>query len=265
MKRTYISLLAAPLLLISCNDIAEDDRLIATEGVAVERAVLIEDFTGQDCVNCPAAHNVIEKLLAQYGDAVIPVSIHAGDFGISVDNKRYTGLMTPEGDVYNDAWNIDEWPKGVVNRSSAGAVNPDEWADAVRKAVEQTSPLDIELTAESDGATIDIQVTLEPKSDVNGYLQVWILEDGIVARQRDLNQGLIKDYVHNHVYRASVNGIGGEAVSLKGMIHKDFTYSMEVRNTETEKWVADNLSVVAFVYNDGGVSQATKTNVLIQK
>ncbi len=265
MKFKYLALLTVPLLFASCDDIDINDRYVAVDSVEAQRAVLIEDFTGQDCVNCPAAHDIVARLVEQYGEAVIPVSIHAGDFGIPVDNKRYTGLMTPEGNTYNDAWQINEWPKGVVNRSGEGAINPDEWADAVRKAVEQTSPLEIELTATSDGNVVDIAVMLSPDENVSGKLQVWITEDGIVARQRDINLGLIREYVHNHVYRASVNGVGGEAVSLTAMIHSTYNYSIPVRSTETEVWNPSNLSAVAFVYNNGGVLQAARVKVETNK
>ena len=37
----------------SCSNIDEDERLIYVKPADVGRAVLIEDFTGQKCVNCP--------------------------------------------------------------------------------------------------------------------------------------------------------------------------------------------------------------------
>ena len=46
---------AALALFTACDNIPEDDRLIYIKPAAVSRAVLIEDFTGQACVNCPAA------------------------------------------------------------------------------------------------------------------------------------------------------------------------------------------------------------------
>ena len=74
--KVYITLLLATLLMQACGDIAEEDRLIYVKPAAVERSVLIEDFTGQRCVNCPNAADEIAKLHEQYGDAIIAVSIH---------------------------------------------------------------------------------------------------------------------------------------------------------------------------------------------
>lgn len=253
------------LTLSACDDIDENSRYITTESVKPVRAVLIEDFTGQECRNCPRAHETIEALVAQYGDAVIPVAIHCGGFGVPTDNTRYTGLMQPEGNTYNDAWGITEWPKGVVNRTG-GALNDDRWATAVRTELERETPLSIGVTAACAGGTSDIaiEITLEPTADVTGHLQVWIVEDGIVTRQRNENGRWITDYVHNHVYRASVNGVGGQEVNLRAHVHNTVELTQPLRDTPTEKWNAANLSVVAFVYNGSGVIQAARAAVSVQ-
>lgn len=262
-KHTILALsTVAASFFCACDDIDEADRYIEAGQVEAVRTVLIEDFTGQNCVNCPSAHATIDQLVQQYGDAVIPVSIHAGGFGVPVSNKRYTGLMQPEGDTYNDAWGINEWPKGVVNRRG-GAMNHDQWAQAVRDELALPSSIAMEAEASCDGANIDINIELIPTLSADAMLQVWILEDGIVARQEDATLGRINDYVHNHVYRASVNGVGGESVSLTDNIHANFSYTYGVRNTDTEKWVPENLSVVAFVYNSTGVLQATHCKVTV--
>lgn len=261
MKKALLSLLAS-VVLVSCSDIDSDDRYLSLDSVDAQRTVLLEDFTGQNCVNCPAAHDIIDKLVGQYGDKLIPVSIHAGGFGISVESTRYTGLMTPEGDTYNDAWGISEWPKGLVNRHG-GPSNAADWATAVRTEIARptTLAIDIEAGLNADETEVTATVTLKPMDNINGKLQVWILEDGIVAFQKDDERGRIPDYVHNHVYRASVNGVGGEPVVLQSMIHKTLTFSIPVRDNEHEHWNAHNLSVVAFVYDDLEVLQAAKAAV----
>lgn len=265
--KNIILTIAAAALLSSCSDIATDERYLESESVAVQRAVLIEDFTGQKCINCPFAHETVEKLVEQYGDAVIPVSIHAGNevyISIPADYKRYTGLKQPEGDTYCDAWGIEDFPKGVINRTGS-PLNHEDWADAVRKQLALESDLNISVDADCYyGDKVNIALKLTHKSDVKGNLQVWILEDSIVARQEHKTLGLIRDYVHNHVYRASVNGVGGESISLTDDGYKTFDMSYDVRKTETETWVPENLSVVAFVYNESGVLQAAKSHVKVK-
>jgi hypothetical protein len=49
-----------------------------------QRQVLIEEFTGVRCVQCPAGAAEIETLLALHGDQLVAVAIHAGDFFASL-------------------------------------------------------------------------------------------------------------------------------------------------------------------------------------
>lgn len=256
--------LAASAALGACSDIATDERFIEMDEIVPQRTIIIEDFTGQDCRNCPAAHDVLHKLVEQYGDYVIPVAIHAGGFGVPVEYSYYPDfvfLMQPEGNTYNDHYNIKQWPMGVVNRRS-GAIDPDKWSDAARNELTRLPEVNISLSASYDPVTekISINTTLMPVSDTKGKLQLWVLEDGIVAEQQ-LETERISDYVHNHVYRASVNGIWGEDVTLSGDKNLEFSHEIQRRDSETEVWNADNLYVVAFVYNDSGVLQATRAHV----
>ena len=63
-KIIYTALVAFGL--IACDNIAEEDRLIYEPLPEVNRSVLIEDFTGQRCVNCPTAADEIQKLQKEY-------------------------------------------------------------------------------------------------------------------------------------------------------------------------------------------------------
>lgn len=261
MKTTDIIRAAAlaPLMLGACDQISPDERYIEVPPARVERAVLLEDFTGQGCVNCPAAHRAIEGLENQYGSNLVAVSIHAGKFAVAADNKRYTGLMQPEGQVYNDRYGIDEYPKGAID--GRGPLNSDQWAAAVYEAVSRPTPLEISLAAATDGDRVAVSCVLESSEELAGDLVVWIVESGIVARQEDETLGRIPEYVHNNVFRACVNGIDGVPVSLVPGEPLEADYSAEVRKTDTEKWDTGRLSVVAFVRKGTAVAQAARCRV----
>jgi hypothetical protein len=53
------------------------------------------------------------------------------------------------------------------------------------------------------------------------------------------------NYEHNHLFRAAVNGVWGETFSLGAKEEK------ELKNSYTldEKWTADNISIVGFVFD----------------
>lgn len=256
------------LCMAGCDDIAEKDRYIEMPATKVERTVLLEDFTGQNCVNCPAAHLKIEALEEQYGSHFVAVSIHAGIFGIPATSKRFIGLMQDEGNIFNDAYGIEEYPQGVLN-GKLPALNDDKWAAAVYKEISEPTPLSISLDAalDSESKKIEIECELKSSETLDGNLMVWVTESGIHARQEDINLGRIPDYIHNNVFRACVNGIDGDRVELLAGEPLTKNFSIQAKETDTEKWNVENLYIVAFLKNKSGVVQAAKTKVsaILQK
>lgn len=249
---------AAVLALSACTNIAEDDRYIDTGVFTPARAVLIEDFTGQKCPNCPEAHEVIEALEEQYNTDgqvwVIPVSIHAGKFAIS---ERRGGLGTPDGEEYNAHWGVNKWPQGVVDRMGS-PTNYDQWATQCRKDMASPATMSLGLSAEkaSDNKGATVTVSVNPEVSAKAYLQVWVIESGIVAEQQYGND-VIENYVHNNVFRAAVNGAWGEEIEFTATELVDRTYTVDF----SDKWNPDNLSIVAFVYDSKGVLVVNRTDV----
>lgn len=243
----------------ACNDIKEDDRFIELPPVEAQRVVILEEFTGQKCVNCPDAHAVIEGLLEQYPDNLISVSIHGGSDmnAIGEDQMPGFGLRNTEGAAYADAYKISSFPAGVVNRRS-GVTTSDQWSKAIRDEISKPSALEMDMTAilSGDGTKVNIEVDLEPWENIDGRLQLWVVESGIVSLQLT-KSGMKRDYVHNHVFRGTVNGQDGESIRLVTREPQHVTASVDVRDI----WNAENLSIVGFVYTSDGIVQATHCNV----
>lgn len=256
-----MSLVAAVVCFASCDPVAEDERYIEMEAVEAQRVVLLEEFTGQNCSNCPRAHQTIESLHEQYGETVISVSIHAGSFAYpeGMLGDMFQALKTTDGDHYADMWGIAAYPSGVINRRG-GSSSHTEWASAIRAELERPTSLEMVLSAELQDGKICSEVTLKPSANIEGHLQLWVVEDSIISIQLDGSKTII-DYVHNHVYRGNVNGLDGTSVSLEDNVFKTEKYSSDVRSF----WNPEHLSVVAFVYDDNGVVQASLTPVKINK
>ena len=257
MKKKIFPLILSLPLLFGCSDmIPSDERYEELPQVEAKRRVLIEDFTGQFCSNCPEAHKVINNLQQQYGEGVIAVAIHAGHFGLAEgSNEKTIGLMQPEGDTYATHWGVSSYPAGLINRVS-GLLKHTEWAAYAREALEQEAVMDIVLNCKvsEDSTSLMIDTEINSNVDVEAKLQLWVTESGITALQQN-GGSLDANYIHNHVYRASVNGLWGEEVNLNGYIPYNSAHQISVR----ENWDVENLSVVAFVYNDAdGVLQAAE-------
>ena len=241
-------------MLAGCDHISEPDRLIYEKPEPAQRVVLLEDFTGQRCTNCPKATEVIEQLQETYGDNLVAVGIHGGPLGFA-GNARTVGLATETGNEYYNHWNLEYQPVGLVNRHSP--VNYPEWAAAVKEELAKPAPLRLSGKSFIEDNTITIQLNAEGTDEtVTGKLQVWLLEDGIQTLQLMLDGTANQEYVHNHVFRTAVNGIWGEDFSIEEgeKVERTFTQALETT------WNKEKLSVVAFVYNSGGVQQAVRIN-----
>ena len=94
---TYNVIVCLCMILVGCDHISEQERLIYEKPEPAQRVVLLEDFTGQRCINCPKATDVIEQLLETYGDALVAVGIHGGPLSFA-GNAKVTGLATKTGD-----------------------------------------------------------------------------------------------------------------------------------------------------------------------
>lgn len=256
-NRLYIIIGVLCGLFAACDNIAEDDRLIYEKPPVVSRAVLIEDFTGQRCVNCPMAADEIHRLQEEYGeDAVIAVGIHGGPMAVMPNPARpnVIGLATETGDNYNTYWKIEQWPMGMVNR---GTVSPySDWGSLVRTELQKTAPVDITVSpVVLPPGSASLIVNVEGHDgNVAGKLQVWIIEDDITATQLMPDGTANQAYVHQHVFRAAVNGEWGEDISVKEGESVSKYYDVALQ----DDWNFYNLSAVAFVYNDQGVLQVVR-------
>jgi len=254
--KAYIVLLIAAVLMAACSHIDEDEQLIYVKPTPVKRSVLLEDFTGQRCINCPVAAQEIAKLHEQYGeDAIIAVSIHSGPLGFHT-NSRFVGLSTDVGDNYYAHWNLEYQPVGLIDRG-----NPAEytaWSTLIREELQKTAP--VEITLEMSCVDNELIINSQVKGidgDSDGKLQLWLVEDNITAFQLMPDGTRNDNYIHRHVFRAVINGEWGEDITVK----EGYTVKDDHSITLTDEWNKENLSVIAFVYNSSGVLQVTKTEV----
>lgn len=269
MKISHILLLAATAMFsfTSCENIDEADRFDGpiengSSGLTAQKNVLIEDFTGQKCSNCPLAHEEIEKLQNVYGkERIIAVALHGGPLAIDADNQKQVGLANEESKAYNNRLGAFSYPKGVVDRTG-GLQDYEKWTAAVVSRIAMTPQVSVEVsnvTYDPSSRKLTFGSTLKSSADIDGNLQVWLTENNIVAIQSMPSGKANKDYVHNHVFRATVNGMDGEALNLT----KDQTVTKDYTYTVPEKWNAENMGIVAFYYNPtDGVIQVVDAPVI---
>lgn len=251
------------LTLCACDEIDEQDRFqkveIASGGESGgegggegtgfgAKNVLIEDFTGQLCINCPLATNTISTLQASFGhDRVIPVAIHGGYKTLAAP----TGLANAIGNTYTAERGVSSKPKGEVDRTGQ-LLDQEKWGTAVLERISMTAhvKLDVE-NIEFDADKRELSFNVNAAADLTGaqgLMQVWLTESHIIKSQKTPDHNRYPydlNYEHNHVLRACVSAKDGDALALVagGSETRTYKYILE------SDWVADNMSVVVIAYN----------------
>ncbi len=275
MKYLAILLPVAAWALSACDNIESNERWEEKVPVEIKKNVLIEDFTGQNCVNCPAATDVIHQL--QQGAAgahIIAVGIHGGSMSYSIDKLPF-GLATAIGETYNKDWGVSSWPSGMVDRQG-GLLEFTAWPSAAASRLQLDPAVDMQLSTAFDGNASDTQwgkaeITvklseLQAGALENAYVNVWITEGNIVARQTK-PEGSDNAYVHQHVLRDVLTPAYGEKVmsqDAEGMATCTFSYDIPKTYGRSSKTDVLNMTVVAFVTKGekGEVMQAEEARIV---
>ena len=252
--KNIVALAALAFSFAACDDIKESNRFIpVTPEAMTAKNVLIEDFTGMNCVNCPNAAEEIQKIQTVYGaEKIIAVAVHGEMPGLSGP------LANALGTEYYNHWGVETLPIGMVDRQ--GLQNYTSWmamADARLKA--QVTPLSLSLentVYDEDTRSITVQVEALASADLTAKLQLWVTESNIKSFQKMPDGSTNLNYIHNHVLRDAVNGAWGEPITLDAGVNQQVTYTYAI--PEDKNWNAENLSIVAFVYNEGGVVQVVE-------
>lgn len=265
LKRCGVLLLttavAMMFIMSACSRVAEGDRLIYVPPASAERNVLIEDFTGQRCVNCPAATKKIEELHSQYGDRIIPVAIHSGPFAHrSTMSSPLLSLGTATGDEFYRNRGVEAQPGVAVNRHGGIIYNTNLYATAVAECIAQETPLNITATCqyEESSRSLTVNISANAPEKVSGKLEVWLVEDNITDTQLMADGSANQQYVHNHVFRKTLTAdIYGDPVTIDAGKTATAAYT----TTVDDAWKSENLAVVVFVSNPAGIVQVIKTTL----
>ncbi len=233
---------------------------------SVVRKILIYDFTGHACGNCPRAHRVIKNIKNVFGDVIVPVAIHATFFARPQNNPdgSYSyDFRTEIGDIlggrdfstdcYYGALNL---PVGLVNSLAPASLSPDaEWSIQVQNYIDTEPEFEINIfnsycsSGENVITIINIKTLIENQRNL--YLNAFIIEDGIVQWQTDYEASPsdVENYGHDHVLRGGFIDAFGTSINANNILNPGQTILKEFTHPIDEEWIKENCSVVAFVYD----------------
>lgn len=252
------------------DECAQNDAIQLRFGsydTALNRTVLIEEFTTEQCGNCPRAINTLAQCKEEFGDRIAIVAHHAGyytDFLTTDDDKALTWFYNPEPNgTFAPAGMLDRTPQdGSIKgyTSAADAVTAsigyyETYKQVVEKALAVPAFVTIDATYsyDADTRTYAVDVAAE-KSELldlicpEPQLSLYVVEDSILHQHQ---AGISGTFYHNHAYRQSITSLWGDAATFNGnALNAHYEYVLP------QDYDANHVEIVAFIH---GMDRAART------
>ena len=248
----------------ACDEITGPytEEVNVTEG---GRKILLEDFTGHKCGNCPTAGLEAAKLDSIYKGRVIVVATHCGYFADTNKNGKYSyNFQTPVGDELKESFSIGTFPNGMINRQAKDGnykiftnrlLAFSEWSSSIAMELNKTAAVNLSLSKNYDtlsrNLNLEVEIEYLEKGNINQQLVVYLVEDSIINWQTWYGHipEDVPDFAHRHVLRKSLNGtwgdrLSGSVKSAGRIISKSYT------TTISSKYKQKKCYIVAFVQNN---------------
>lgn len=262
---------------------------IKIEGVAKKafaRKVLLEQFSTENCANCPAAHKYLDKVLAEeaYADHFVWVTHHVG-FGRDTFSLPESEALLFFYEDANDNGKYREYaPSMLLDRTHTELKHFYEkygytMLPIIPKVDEFNHQLLDEAIARPAFVTVNIKEECKPDTrqldlTISGqayreylnannlYLNLYLVEDDIYSR-RQAGTGIADDgernpFYHHGIIRQISLGDNGKKLTLDDKDEYTYSTSLQIPN----EWSAANMRIVAFVSKSltGGARSAEVLN-----
>jgi hypothetical protein len=217
------------------------------------KKVILEEFTGINCVYCPDGHAIAQGIKDADPDNVFLVNVHTGSF--ASPGAGQPDFRTAFGPALAGQAGVTGYPSGTVNRhifsGSTTALGRGQWASAANAIKSESSYLNMGVEATVDVQTNEIVIHVEAyytadSPQATNKLNVALLQNNTTGPQTGGGQG--DNYVHQHRLVHFITGQWGEDVSpttATSLIDKTYTYTIPAAYNGVPVVLAD-LELVVF-------------------
>jgi hypothetical protein len=274
MKRLFFAI-AVILYFASCNEVPvdinynnkpvdttlADSSYIALVSVTPDpKKVLIEDFTGVRCPNCPKAAERIHKIDSMYPGKIVAVGIHVFNSVFTIPHDDGFDFRTEPGTKIFEMLGKGGLPIGNVDRvvysgETSELIREDKWETYTIQRLSEDVPVNITIEdsiyTEGTEKYLIARVILHFHQDLpdDYYLTVGLTENNIVAKQSMPDHTIKSDYVHKHVFRHLFTFFSGDQLEETIVKNLVFVKEFKVRiDEEYTGWKEENLNIFAFVH-----------------
>ncbi len=241
--------------------------------------VLIEDFTGVKCPNCPRAQGVAKKLMSDYPGRVFVMAMHPGKGLLATltspfkkpgddHNSKYDFRTEEAADLLTMLGGTSQLPIGSINRTlfspseSAILINDNKWPGKTSEKLLTTSIVNIDTFGtkgvyyvDANTIRINVKLTYTSASTDSQFVSIAIIEDSLIDCQED--GAMVNEiYLHNHILRRMITPTTGSQLKASIVPGRVFEKTYDYQFAPNETWNRQNLKLVVFVHN--GTNGANK-------
>lgn len=260
MKHIFILIFSLVTLftISSCDRIdpynSKKEKTIDTNSTnTLKKKVLLVEFTGYRCGQCPPAAELAHKYKEENNGKVILMSVHSGGFAKPL-TAHFVDFQNADADLLYNICSATNNPAAAVNfkKFAGGSTIVTDFTKSnldpkISDILKEDANISINLKLTKNNNIINLEVKskyLVASGNSNENLVVYVVEDSIVSWQLDYridtNNSWLDEYEHNSVLRSSLNGVVGESLA-SGLIAKDtefiksFIYSADVSKVNLNK------------------------------
>lgn len=296
VRNTFVLLILASLFWVGCDRVEEGlvvtnvqeiplntDTVFVVDSILVNhKQVLLEDFTGHKCVNCPEAGLEAHEWAEDYDHKLIIYAVHAGFQAFPDQTGEYTYDFTnPTGDEIFNYFNQPFNPTATVNRVEYNGNKvllfvTGDWEAAVAVEMEKPNVMDMKVKntyfPNSNSVQINVTSTIHEALEGKYKIVVLIAEDLIIKPQKNNNEeiGPVPDWLdfhHRNVLRDGVTSTFGQYASTDGSLVQGETYYNQFYYELDEPWISDtaDYNVITYIFNEEDESIMQVAELMIKK
>ena len=212
--------------------------------------VLIEDYTGTWCGNCPRVVQAINLVKSQ-SDKIVSVAIHRASSNPADGSYDPYNFDSSELETY---LGMSGYPKALLNRMTRWQpLEQNNIPQVINLTQVDSTKLGLAISNEVTATTINLNVKVKFSKDFEGIkLVVYVLENGLIYDQVNYTSFFggapyLLNFQHDHTLRACLTPLFGQPIlSSESSVGKTYTknFTLPIPSNIANK---NNIEFVAFV------------------
>lgn len=245
----------------------------ATVPAAQPHNVLVENFTGATCPNCPQAHDLLHTMEGTYPNRINIVSLYIKDFAQTTppEHAKYDFRTDIATEMLKSVYTtivamptagIDRLPLGDAGTYGSNyLIGRNVWSSIVANSINTADSINLDLSSTYDSATRTAQITVKAtylySMTTRQNITIAIVEDSLIDIQ-EFPSSIDTAYNFTNVLRgvATTGSLGDEILQTMATKEAGRVYKATYKYKVNTAWKTDHCHVVAYVHGGAALGGA---------